>query len=106
MVRYDPSVDQKGTSMHAVLINVTIDPESADEATAQLRSDVVPRVKQAPGFVAGYWAGSPSEGSGRSFLVFESEGGAQQAVEMIKSQPPPTGVTVDSVEAREIIASA
>jgi hypothetical protein len=92
--------------MHAVLINVTIDPESADEATAQLRSDVVPRVKQAPGFVAGYWAGSPSEGSGRSFLVFESEDAAQQAVEMIKSQPPPKGVTVDSVEAREIIASA
>jgi hypothetical protein len=39
--------------MHAVLINVTIDPESADETTAQLRSDGIPRVKQAPGFVAG-----------------------------------------------------
>ena len=92
--------------MHAVLVNVTIDPESADEATAHLQSDVVPRVKQAPGFVAGYWAGAPSEGSGRSFQVFESEGAAQQAGEMIKSEPPPTGVTVDSVEAREIIVSA
>ena len=90
--------------MHAVFVDATIDLERADEALAQLQSDVIPRVKQAPGFIAGYW--TRSEGSGRSCLVFESEGAAQQALEMIRTQPPPTGVTLDSVEAREIIASA
>jgi hypothetical protein len=100
----DPSFAQKGTSMHAVFVNVTIDPETSDESVAQLRSNVVPRVKQAPGFVAGYWTGSVGEG--RACLVFESEGAAQQAVEMIKSEPPPKGVTVDSAEVKEVIVSA
>ena len=104
-VRDDPSFEWKGIGMHAVFVNVTIDPQSADESMAQLRSEVVPRVKQASGFVAGYWAGS-REGSGRACIVFESEDAAQQAVTMIKNQPPPTGVTIDNIEAREIIASA
>jgi hypothetical protein len=39
--------------MHAVIVSVTItDPELA---TTFLRNEIVPRVKQAPGFVAGYW---------------------------------------------------
>ena len=40
--------------MHAVIVSVTIN--DAEEATTYLRNEIVPRVKQAPGFVAGYWA--------------------------------------------------
>jgi hypothetical protein len=90
--------------MYAVFVQATIDPERADEALAQLRSDVVPRVKQVPGFVAGYW--TRTEGGGRSCLVFESEGAAQQVIEMIRTQPTPTGVTIDSAVAAEVVASA
>jgi hypothetical protein len=39
--------------MHAVVVRVNMDDSEA--ATARLREDVVPRVSQAPGFVAGYW---------------------------------------------------
>jgi hypothetical protein len=35
--------------MHAVIVSVTIN--DVEEATSYLRSEVVPRVKQAPGFV-------------------------------------------------------
>jgi hypothetical protein len=90
--------------MHAVFASVAIDPATAEESMNELRNEVVPRVKQAPGFVAGYW--THSDEGGRSFLVFDSEDTAQQAVEMIKNQPRPSGVTVESVEAREVIASA
>jgi hypothetical protein len=38
--------------MHAVIVSVTIN--DAEEATTYLRNEIVPRVKQAPGFVAGY----------------------------------------------------
>jgi hypothetical protein len=39
--------------MHAVLVRVNIDDSEA--ATARLRDEVVPRVSQAQGFVAGHW---------------------------------------------------
>jgi hypothetical protein len=54
--------------MHAVVVRVTVnDTESAQE---ELRSRVVPGVSQSPGFVAGYWTRSGSEGL--SMVVFES----------------------------------
>jgi hypothetical protein len=99
-----PSFEQREIGMHAVFVTASIDPASAEESENQLRSEVVPRVKQAPGFVAGYWTRSGSQGS--SCIVFDNEGAAQQAVEMIKNQPTPKGVTIESAEAREIIASA
>ena len=39
--------------MHAVVVNVTVSDEQG--SLAALREQVVPRISQAPGFVAGYW---------------------------------------------------
>jgi phosphoribosylamine-glycine ligase len=89
--------------MHAVLTNVTI----KDVATAEeyLRDQVVPNVKQAPGFVAGYWM--RDEGEGKGVVVFESEDAARQAAERISErvgQNP--GVTLNSVTVGEVVAHA
>jgi hypothetical protein len=87
--------------MHAVVVRVTVkDREPAEKA---LREQVVPRVSQAPGFVAGYWA--RKEDSGLSMIIFESEEAARAASEQISS-PDPEAVTVDDVELREVVASA
>ena len=87
--------------MHAVVARVTIsDPESAEPV---LREQVVPRVSQAPGFVAGYW--TRKHNSGLSMTVWESEDAANTASEMVRSMAP-EGVTVESVEVREVVASA
>jgi heme-degrading monooxygenase HmoA len=87
--------------MHAVVVNVTInDPEGSEAA---LREQVVPRVSQAPGFVAGYWTRKDS--TGVSMSVWESEDAANTASEMVKSVAP-EGVTVESVDVREVVASA
>jgi len=87
--------------MHAVVVNVTInDPEGSEAA---VREQVVPRVSQAPGFVAGYW--TRKDNSGLSMSVWESESAANIASEMVKSVAP-AGVTIDSVEVREVVASA
>jgi heme-degrading monooxygenase HmoA len=87
--------------MHAVVVNVTIsDPEASEVA---LRDQVVPRVSQAPGFVAGYWTRKGN--GGLSMSVWDSEDAANSASEMIRSAAP-EGVTVDSVEVREVVASA
>ena len=90
--------------MHAVLVNVTVnDPEPA---IATLREEIVPRVSQATGFVAGYWTRSQDTSNGVSMLVFDSDENAQGAAEMIKSAPDNPAVNIDSVEVREVVANA
>ena len=87
--------------MHAVVVRVTIN--DRDAADAALREQVVPGVSQAPGFVAGYWTRKDS--TGLSMLVFESEEAASGLSERIASMVADT-VTLDSVEVREVVASA
>jgi hypothetical protein len=87
--------------MHAVVVRVTVnDPDAAER---ELREQVVPRVSQAPGFVAGYW--TRKENSGLSIVVFESEEAATRASEQIPSSVP-AAVTLESIDVREIVANA
>ena len=86
--------------MHAVVVRVHV--EDVEASRPRLENEVVPRVAAAPGFVAGYWL-APVDGRGLSVSVFESEEAARTAAERI--QPPPD-VTIESVEVREVVASA
>ena len=87
--------------MHAVVVRVTINNVEGSEAV--LREQVVPRVSQAPGFVAAYW--TRKDNGGLSMSVWESEDAANTASEMVRSMAP-EGVNVESGEGREGVASA
>ena len=87
--------------MHAVVVTVRISEEEA--ALTALRGEVVPRVSQAPGFVAGYW--TRKDNAGLSMIVFESEDTAKAASELIPGTVP-DGVTLESLEVREVVAHA
>ena len=89
--------------MHAVLVSVTIN--NPDEAVNYLRSDIVPRVKESPGFVAGYWYGD-GQTKGAATIVFESEDNANGFMEMLRSNPGPGHATIDNVEAQPVVANA
>ena len=90
--------------MHAGVVKVTIN--DAERAEAGLHEQVVPNVSQAPGFVAGYWMRS-DDNTGMSVVVFESEENARGFAQRMESEGPPNdAVTVDSVEVREVVASA
>jgi heme-degrading monooxygenase HmoA len=91
--------------MHAALVSVTIDPGKEDEARAMLASQIVPMVKQSDGFVAGYWT-EPRDGKGFSVVVFDSEEHAKAAAPPAGMRPPGAPVVVDTVEFREVIATA
>jgi hypothetical protein len=88
--------------MHAVVVSVTIN--DFEQARDYLRSEIVPRVKQAPGFVAGYWVHIEG-GKGRGTIVFESEDAARGAADQI-SQQPGDFVTLDSVDVGEVVERA
>jgi hypothetical protein len=54
--------------MHAVLVNLTIDPDQAPAGANALTHRILPAIRLAPGFVAGYWL-EPVDGHGFSFVV-------------------------------------
>ncbi len=90
--------------MHAIVVRVSIgDPEKAQEG---LRNEVIPRVKQAPGFVGGYWTRSDDGRNGLSMIVLETEEAARQVAEQVKAGAVPETVTLESVEVREVVEHA
>ena len=86
--------------MHAVLVSVKID--DFDQARQALREQVIPRVKQTPGFVAGYWF-APQGDQGWSTVLYESEEAARAAAEQIRA---PEHVTIQNVDVREVVEHA
>lgn len=87
--------------MHAVVVKVSV--SDMDAALEGLRNDVVPQVSSAPGFVAGYWTREGNTGLGMT--IWESEDAANNARDRA-TEGAPEGVTFDSVEVREVVASA
>jgi hypothetical protein len=88
--------------MYAVVVTVTLQPGREQESADHLNANVIPRVKEAPGLVGGYWA-HLSGARGASMVIFETEEAARAAAEMV---PPgvPDFVTLESVEVGEVIA--
>ena len=91
--------------MHAVVTRVTV--QEGETATEQLRENIVPAVKQIPGFVAGYWVRLEGGDEGNSIVVFESEDNARQAAERAKEMVEQNdGVTLQSITVGEVVANA
>jgi hypothetical protein len=89
--------------MHAIVVKVSIN--DAEAAQTSLEEQVVPRVKQAPGFVAGYWTRSDDRSNGQAMMVFKSEEAARMAADELRANVPDP-VTLESAEVREVVANA
>ena len=90
--------------MHAVAVHVRIN--DAERARELLNSRVVPAVSGAPGFKAAYWTW-PTDGptNGLSLAIFDSEDNARAVAERVPAMAD-DAVNVESVEVREVVASA
>ena len=88
--------------MHAVVTSVRI--ADREKAEGFLREQVLPRVSQAPGFVAGYWTNVGGD-CGASMAVYESEEAAKQSVEQFVA-PPDEVITIESMEVGEVVGQA
>ena len=91
--------------MYVTQVHVRIEPGREEEALAGLREQVLPRVKAAPGLVAGYWF-AQVEDSGTSVVFWESREHAEtMAAQLTPGIHPAPAVTVERVEVREVVAS-
>lgn len=87
--------------MYAVVATVAI--TDSEVAVSALADQVVPMVKQAPGFVSGYWI-QLDEGHGTSVVVFETEDLARAGAPEVGGGSP--GVTFTSVMFGEVVGHA
>ena len=94
--------------MHAVFVEVNAQDEHTEAARKFLPTVAVPAAREA-GAKGGYWL-APVGGRGVTVVVFDSEQEAQKLAQRFEvGQPPmpdaPEGVTVRTVEVREVLAS-
>lgn len=92
--------------MHAVITNVNIASGEFENARKSLHEIVVPRVSKAPGFVRGIWTVDAGHSVGTSMALFNTRSDAENAVQQMRSNPMPPGVTLNSAEISEVIAEA
>jgi hypothetical protein len=90
--------------MHAALVKLTVDPDRAPAAARTLTDDILPTIRSAPGFLAGYWL-EPADGQGFSIVLFETEEQARASAPPASSWDAP-GVTITGVEFRRVAATA
>jgi len=90
--------------LYAVAVNVTIESGREDEAQEALRSNILPRVKESPGLVAGYFM-DPGGGYGYSLIIFDSEENANTAKQMAENAPRPDFVKLGTAQVMEVIES-
>ena len=90
--------------MHALAVSVSIDSGKEEEAKQSLRNEILPRIKQAPGLVAGYFM-EPGGGHGYSLLIFDSEENANNGQQMAENAPRPEFVKLGTAQVMEVIES-
>lgn len=89
--------------MHARVAYTRIDPDQVETARKMLETEVLPRVRQAPGVVGGYWL-EPVDGQGLAIVLCDSKEAAEAPVPNAQpGESPVPGVTVERVEIREVI---
>ena len=93
--------------MHALLVQLEIDPARADEAARFLQKFAVPMISQGAGFVSGTWMRSQDGRHTRSLILYESEQAAKAAATRAAEGPPPGAPTkFVSAEVFEVMAQA
>jgi hypothetical protein len=91
--------------MYVMQVHVGIEPGGEDYARQGLEEQVLPRVKAAPGLVAGYWF-APVGGKGTSVVFWQTREHAEaMAAQLPLGAHPAPYITIERVEVREVIAN-
>jgi hypothetical protein len=93
--------------MNAVIVEV--DTRGVDRETGHknLRENIVPLVRQLPGFQSGTWLVATEDRKGFALVLFDTEDNARAAAARfsVGANPQP-GVTIERSEVREVAVTA
>src|SRR2546427_1522311 len=94
----------------ARVISGEADAAALDQGVANINEMVIPRARELPGFLGGYWLVDRERGKILSVTVFESEEHVRQsdeaAAQIRQDAGGSIGVTFTSVETWEVAAEA
>jgi hypothetical protein len=90
--------------MHAVVVDVDLDPARFDEEKAILEGLVIPMFSSQAGFAGGRWFRTPDGARGHATVMFDTEAAAEQAKANIPDFPPDGPVALRSAHVYEVIA--
>ena len=77
--------------MYAVLGTWLMDPGQREAQDQALHEQIVPMVKQAPGFVSAYWGRDVTGSESVSFVVFGDQASAEAFAAMVNTDPTDRG---------------
>ncbi len=93
--------------MHAVLTEVDVSTVSRDAGLQALREQVVPSIKQLPGFQSGTWLAGNDDGKGLSLTLWDTEANAHTMAERFGiGSNPTTAASIARCEVREVTVTA
>ena len=93
--------------MWAMTVTVDVLTATAEDQREGLEREVLPTVRQLPGFRHGTWMLHESGRSGMGVLVFDDEAGARAAADGLQvGGAAGAGATVASVDVHEVLAEA
>jgi hypothetical protein len=75
--------------MYAVLIEVDVAGVDRESGIRALREQIVPTIRQLPGFQSGNWLTGGAEGKGLSLAVWDTEGHAQTMADRLLARVRP-----------------
>ncbi len=90
--------------MHAVVVREAGEAAQIEGSVGHLETNVVPRLRDAPGIVSALWM---SDGSGGTLnvLVFDSEDAARAALERVRDAPRPSFMRLEDAGVYRVLAS-
>ena len=89
--------------MHGVVVTVRLSDQT--QAQEMLKSVIIPRIKQEPGFVSGTWLGTEDGTMGHSIVLFDTKEHAEAASKNV-TPPDDAPITIAYNQVYEVVAQA
>ena len=89
-------------AIYAVVVRERGRADQINTSGQHVQADVLPRARQAPGIVSGFWM-TDMAGATLNVMVFESEDAARSALEPVRSAPAPRVVALATTELPTVI---
>jgi uncharacterized phage protein gp47/JayE len=89
--------------MYAVVVRETGQAEAIESSAEILRSNLLPRVREAPGIVSASFM-SDGQGATLNVMVFETEEAARAALELTRNAPRPGFLQLESADRYLVLA--